>query len=244
MVNIDDIGFGGMRLAQDEDGFKFGIDAVLLADFAGKCCPHARKAADLGTGNGVVPVILSHKLPSCSITGIEVQEKAVKIARQNAEMNGLEERVGFMHCDICSLPELHADLRHSFDMVVANPPYVAKGGGIANDKNEKFIARHETTAGVCEFAEIAAWLLCERGDLFFVHRPARLADVIFACRINGLEPKDIRFVKPRTGSKPNIFLLHCVLGGGAELHYMDELVVRETDGQYSPEILEIYEKTG
>lgn len=244
MVYVDDIGFGGMRLAQDGDGFKFGIDAVLLADFAVKCCPSARNAADLGAGNGVASVIVSHKMPACNITGIEIQEEAVKLAKQNVEMNGLSKRIDFIHGDICRLPERHSGLRGLFDMVFANPPYVARGSGIVNEKSRKFIARHETTAGICEFAEIAAWLLRNKGDVCFVHRPARLADVIFTCRINGLEPKDIRFVKPAEGKKPNIFLLHCVLGGGTELHYMDELIVRKNDGQYSPEILEIYEKTG
>lgn len=243
MESIENIGFGGLKLIQSSDGFRFGIDAVLLADFAAGLCPSADSIVDLGTGNGVIPLILSHKTGARSIIGIDLQEKAIDLAVRNCELNGLDERIRFIRCDAATLREEAPDLRGTADAVVSNPPYIARGAGITNAGDSKFLSRQETTAGIEEFTEAAAFLLKERGHFFLVHRPSRLVDLFYFCRKNGLEPKKIRFVAPRQGAKPNIVLLHCVKGGGRELDFADELYVYDQSGEYTAEIMKIYEKT-
>ncbi len=243
MESMEDIGFGGLRLIQSEEGFRFGIDAVLLADFACRTCPSAVKAVDLGTGNGVVPLIMSHKNARCSITGIDVQAKAIELAQRNCSLNQLDGRVSFVQCDVAELGSQLPDMRGTADIVVSNPPYVARGAGLINDEDSRFISRQETTAGVEEFAAAAAFLLREKGHYSLVHRPSRLVDIFYHCRNYSLEPKNIQFVSPRRGVKPNIVLVDCVKGGGRELDYAEELYVYGDDGKYTPQIMKIYEKT-
>ena len=243
MESIEEIGFGGLKLIQSEEGFRFGIDAVLLADFACKTCPGAKNIVDLGTGNGVIPFIMSHKAANCSITGVDVQAKAVELAERSCRLNNLEERISFVQCDVSAMQEEMPHLRGAADVVVSNPPYVAKGAGIINDEDSKFISRQETTAGIEEFVSAAAFLLRERGHFCMVHRPSRLVDIFFFCRKYSLEPKDVQLVSPREGAKPNIVLIRCTKGGGRELDCWEPLYVYGDDGKYSPEIMKIYEKT-
>ena len=239
---MNDIGFGGLKLLQSDDGFRFGIDAVLLADFACGICPAAGNVVDLGTGNGAAAFIISHKNTNCTITGIDVQAKAIELARESCRINGLENRMEFIQCDAADLADKLPELRGTADVVVSNPPYVAKGAGLVNDGDSRFISRQETTAGLEEFAAAASFLLKDRGHFFLVHRPSRLVDIFCFCRKYALEPKDIRLVSPREGAKPNIVLVHCVKGGGRELSFLDDLYVYDEEGNYTPEIMKIYEK--
>ena len=239
---IDEIGFGDLKLIQNPDQFCYGVDAVILADFAWRFCPKFEQGVDLGTGTGVIPFILSHKNPHARLTGIEIQAESVKLARRSCLLNGLEERVAFLHEDVKLLEERRPELAGSVQTVTCNPPYVARGGGIPNEGAAKFIARHETTATLADFIKTAAWLLSERGHFFLVHRPSRLVDILFYCRSYGLEPKDLRLVASRKGELPNILLLHCVAGGGSQLRLMEELCIYGEDGGYTEEIRRIYER--
>ncbi|MCQ2546517.1 MAG: tRNA1(Val) (adenine(37)-N6)-methyltransferase [Clostridia bacterium] len=241
---IENIGFGDLKLIQSSNGFRFGVDAVILADFAAGFCPAAGEVADLGTGNGVIPLILSHKNSGCHVTGFDVQPQAVDIARRSCELNHLEDRIDFTCCDVKDIAAKHPNLAGAMDAVVSNPPYVARGGGIVNDADSLMIARQETSADLEDFMVAAAKLLKERGHFFMVHRPSRLVDIFHFGRKHRLEPKDVRFVIPSPGKKANIVLIHFVLGGGHELNIMDELSVRDSEGNYSSEIMSIYEKTG
>ena len=239
---IEDIGFGGLRLVQSEGGFKFGVDAVLLADFTCRICPQAKALADLGTGNGIIPIIISHKNPESRITGIDVQTGPLEDAERSVRLNGLEDRINFINADISEISGSHEELKRRFDVVVTNPPYVEAGSGIANSAGPKHIARQETTADLECFIRTAAWMLKDRGDFFIVYRPMRMADLFYYCRKYGLEPKTLRMVTPHRGEKPNIMLLHCTLGAGKELRVLEELAVRETSGAYTSEINSIYER--
>ncbi|HIU26390.1 MAG TPA: tRNA1(Val) (adenine(37)-N6)-methyltransferase [Candidatus Copromorpha excrementigallinarum] len=239
-MKTEEIGFGGLKLIQDDEGFKYGIDAVILADFAFSIFPGAERIVDLGTGNGIIPLILSHKNRKALLTGVEIQESAVKSAVESVRINGLEGRIEIIRADVneagSRLPG------HEADAVTCNPPYVARGGGMAGSLSGKYIARHETTAELTDFVKAAAWALKDRGHFFMVHRPSRLVDVFCACRKEGLEPKDIRLVCPRRGEAPNIALIHCVAGGGRELRFMKELAVYDNKGKYTDEIERIYER--
>lgn len=239
MERIENIGFGNLRLIQDPECFCYGIDAVILADFVHSICPNSKRVVDMGTGTGIIPFILSHKNKNAVITGIELQKNSVDMAKRSCEMNELESRITIRNGDI-SNPDDYNDIKA--DVVVCNPPYFVKGGGILNDRKAKFIARHETTAVFEDFVKAAASMLNGKGDFFIVHRPSRLVDIFYYCRKYNLEPKDIRFVSPRDGDVPNIVLIHCVAGGGRELKFIENLYVYNTDGTYTNEIEYIYER--
>lgn len=243
MRTIDDTGLAGIRLIQDTGGFRYGIDAVLLTDYAKMCAPRARQAVELGCGNGIVSLVLAGQSAQRHVTGIEFQEAAVQLAQQSCALNHLEDRVRFLCCDVVQLREEHPDLGHTADLVVSNPPYIARGSGIPGDRQQLHSARQETTADLEDFIAAASWLLQDKGTFCLVHRPFRLVDIFYFCRKHGLEPKRIRFIHPREGQPPNILLLQCVRGGGRELVYDPPLYVYDTEGAYTQDIVEIYEKT-
>lgn len=242
MISTDSTGFGDLKILQSDEGFKYGIDAVLLADFADALCGGCRKFADLGTGNGIIPLILSHFDGSRHITGIELQEEAFRLALQSLKLNGLEGRISFLREDICRLKGEYPHLGGDFDAVVTNPPYVPRGAGIENGNRARFLARQETSADLETFIATGAWMLKEKGHFFMVHRPARMADIFSLCRKYRLEPKDMRLVVPHRGDSPNILLLHCVLGGGRELKIHPELEVYADRGRYSQQVEKIYRR--
>ena len=256
-IRTDDIGFGNLKLLQDPSEFCYGVDAVILADFAASICGGYRYAADLGTGTGVIPFILHHKAGSgdSRCFGLDFNEGSVGLARESSRLNGLCEQIHFGCGDIaelagCASAKAFAEdgvwqgamETGGFDVVTSNPPYFAKGSAIPAEGAGKFRARHETTADLDGFLQAAAKILKRRGQLFMVHRPSRLVDIFESCRRCRLEPKTIRFVVPEAGQAPNIVLIHCVLGGGRELKYLPQLAVYDGRGSYSREIQEIYER--
>lgn len=251
MERIENIGFGDLKLIQDPDQFCYGVDAVILADFALSIYPEFSRAADLGTGNGIIPLILSHKNRCADIIGIDVQEDIIEMAERTIRLNDLDDRIRFICKDVSELIDKgnKVDIKEnsgfsagSCDMVTCNPPYFVKGGAIPNSKQAKFIARHETTATVEEFVKTAAMLLKSQGHFFMVHRPSRLADIFYFCRKYELEPKDMRLVVPKPQEAPNIVLIHCIKGAGKELRVLKELAVYDVNGGYSEEIEKIYER--
>ncbi|MCQ4637987.1 tRNA1(Val) (adenine(37)-N6)-methyltransferase [Anaerovorax odorimutans] len=234
---IDEIGFSDLRLIQKPEDFCYGVDAVILADFAAR--KPARRIVDLGTGTGIIPHILSHKTSAETIYGIEYQEDAWARAVRNAELNGLTERLSFIQANVADFDRLTGWA----DAVTANPPYMAGNGGLVNANQAKTIARHETVGTLEDFIGCACRLLRDRGDFYMVHRPSRLVDIFSLCRKYGLEPKEMRLVAPRAGQIPNIVLIHCVKGGGPELRLLETLFVYKAEGVYSDEIQRIYERT-
>ncbi len=243
-LRLDDTGFGGLEIFQQPEEFCYGVDAVLLADFASQAA-RKRKACcrimDLGTGTGIVPLILSHKTEAAYIGGVEIQNNSYQLALKNCRHNGLSGRLHFFHEDVLDFGK--GQLSESFHIVTANPPYTAGSRGIESSNRAKAIARHETTAALEDFVKTAARLLRDRGDFYMVHRPARLVDICESCRVYGLEPKEMRFVSGKPMEKPNIVLIHCVKNGNRELKLLDPLYVHQENGTYSDEILKIYEKT-
>ena len=233
---IDEIGFSDLKLIQKPDEFCYGVDAVILADFASR--KKASKIVDLGTGTGIVPIILSHKTNAEFIYGIEYQRDSFERALRNVELNNLEGRLGFINANVAEFD----GLKEWADAVTTNPPYMVSNGAITNDNSAKTIARHETVGNLDDFVRCASGILKNRGDFYMVHRPSRLVDIFVSCRKYRLEPKEIRFVAPRKGERPNIVLIHCVKNGGAELKILDDLYVYEEPGIYSEEIQCIYER--
>ena len=241
MERVENIGFGDLKLIQDPKGFCYGVDAVILADFAYNIFSRFKMAADLGTGNGIIPFILSHKNKDAKFIGVELQKSSVQMAERSCELNKLQSRVEFFQADISKLDKsIYFD--KDIDMVTCNPPYFPKGGGIPSGNESKFIARHETVADIGDFIKAASDMLNGSGDFFMVHRPSRLVDIFYYCRKNRIEPKNIRFVVPRQGQPPNIVLVHCRAGGGRELKIMKDLCIYGSGRSYSDEIMKIYER--
>lgn len=238
---IDEIGFGELKLIQKKGTFCYGVDAVILSDFAVKFSRTINEVCDLGTGTGIIPIIMSHKCKSCRITAIELQEDSAKRAMRNVKINNLQDRIEVVNSDIL---DLGAEFTRRFDCVVSNPPYMVQGNGIVNGNSEKMIARHETTASLEDFFRVADRIMKEKGNLFMVHRPSRLPDLITLGRKYNFELKTMEMVVPKVGGEANIVLLHYSHFGGKELRILPELPVHTENGGYTNKILEIYEKNG
>lgn len=233
---IDCIGFSDLKLIQKPKDFCYGVDAVVLADFAAR--KQARSIVDLGTGTGIIPLILSHKTEAETIYGIEYQQESFERALRNARLNGLTDRVRFIHADVSEFDGLQGWA----DAVTANPPYMPDNGGLTNSSEAKAIARHEIRGQLEDFIRCARNLLKERGDFYMIHRPFRLVDIFSLCRQYRLEPKEMRLIAPQKGEVPNLVLLHCVKNGGRELKLLKELYVYQENGAYTEEIERIYER--
>lgn len=240
---LDEIGFGGLTLIQKPEEFCYGVDAVILADFASKYSRRTfRSAVDLGTGTGIIPLILSSKTEIPSITGIEVQADSYNRAVRNSKNNGLEERVKFVHGDVKDYRTgWGRELQGTVDLVTSNPPYTAGSSGLTSSNPAKLIARHETTASLEDFMKCAAWILRDKGEFFMVHRPSRIVDICCLGRQYGLEVKELQFVSSNREGKPNILLIHMVKGGGREAKMLPPLYVYDMEGGYTPELLAAYE---
>ena len=248
---VDNIGFGNLKIIQMPKDFCYGIDAVILSDFAAKIAIgkgpkqkcNVKKVIDLGTGTGIIPLILSHKTEISRIYGIEIQKASMDRARRSVELNCLNGRIEILCGDVSKvLRNNEENLEGTFDMVVSNPPYVAMGSGIRNANGPKYVARQETTATLDDFVKTGALLLKDKGHFVMVHRPSRLGELIFSMKTHGIEPKTLRFVSPLENEPPNILLIHGIKCGGRELEVMAPLIVYETRAKYSKELRNIYER--
>ena len=240
---IDVTGFGTVKIIQDPDEFCYGVDAVILADFASRRARPIRQESrimDLGTGSGIIPLILSHKTAAGSIFGIEIQGRSCDRAVRSAELNGLTDRLAFLHCDVKDAISIRPELKGSFDVVTCNPPYTAHSGGMKPESTSKMMARHEITAGLEDFIRVSSELLKDHGELFMVHRPSRLVDIFVNARKYRLEPKAIRLVVPRAEEEPNIVLVHMIKNGGADLSVLSPLAVHDSEGGFTSELKEAY----
>ena len=237
---IDDLQINNLKIIQNTDGFCFGIDSVLLSDFA-KDIKKGSKVIDLGTGTGIIGLLLLAKTQIKSVVGIEVQAEVADMAKRSIKLNNLENKFQIINCDIKDI--LKNVEREEFDVVVTNPPYKKMNTGGKNDNEKKLISRHEILADIFDFIKTAKTVLKDKGTLFMVHRPERLADIINALRNNKIEPKKIRFVYSKKDSnEAKLVLIKAVKNGGDFLKVDKPLYIYEDDGEYSKEILEIYNK--
>ena len=235
---IDDLQLNGLKIIQDTTSFCFGVDAVLLSDFCD--VKKNAKVLDVGTGTGIIPILLSAKSKASSIIGLEIQPQMAQMASRSVKMNNLSDRLSIIEGDIKKYGQYFK--KASFDVVVTNPPYTNKGGGLLNALDSKTISRHEVLCSLEDIVAAAADLLVPGGQLAMVHRPERLVDIVCAMRQYGIEPKYIRFVHPKPYKKPNMILIKGTRGGGRELKVMDPLYVYDDNGEYTDEIYKIYGK--
>lgn len=233
--NIDDLQLNGLMLIQKKDGFKFGVDAVLLSDFANVKKKH--KVIDLCTGTGIIPFLLYGKYNPNNIKGIEIQEDMVEMANRSVELNEIN-NIEFIHSDLKDIKFLKT--LEKADVVTVNPPYKLSNAGIVNPSDKLSIARHEILCNLENVIEASRVLLKDNGRLFMVHRPERLADIITLMRKYKIEPKRIRMVHPNKNKAPNIVLVEGQRDGGAFLKWDNPIYVYNEDGTYSDQINEIY----
>ena len=235
---IDDLQCKGLKIIQKNKAFRFGLDAVLLANFAD--IKKGNSVIDMGTGTGIISILLAGKSEAGFIVGLEIQEEIAEMADRSIKMNGLEDKVKIVCGDIKESVRLFGT--SCFDVVVSNPPYMNQGGGIINMSDTKAIARHEILCSLEDVIKSASKLLVPRGHFAMVHRPDRLADIIWLMRKYSIEPKYIRFVHPSPYKKPNLILIKGSKQGRPQLKMMAPLYVYDEDGNYSKEINEIYSR--
>lgn len=237
---IDDFEYKGLKIIQNKEAFCFGIDSILLSDFA-KEIKKGSKVIDLGTGNGIIGIMLCAKTKLSKMIGVEVQEESAKLTKRNIELNNLEEKFEVINKNINDLDEV---LQGTFDAVVTNPPYKKVGTGLTNENEKKLIARHEIKASLEDFIKVSSRLLKDKGNFYMVHRPDRLVDIIENLRKYKLEPKIIRFIHPSFGKEPNMLLIKATKNAKPFLKIEKPLYVYKETGEYTEEILEIYNKKG
>lgn len=234
--NIDDLQLKRLYLIQKKDGFKFGIDAVLLSDFAQVKKKH--RVMDLCTGTGIVPFLVYGKYEPQSVFGLEIQRDMVEMAERSVKLNSLEGRVQFINGDLKDIDSLKKLDR--FDVVTVNPPYKLNNSGILNPLDKLAIARHEVLCNLEDVIAASRVLLKDNGRMFIVHRPERLADIFTLMRKYKIEPKRVKMVHPKMGKAPNIVLVEGQRDGGAYLKWEAPLYVYDENGEYTKEIDEIY----
>lgn len=236
---IDDLEYKNLKIVQDKDGFCFGIDSVLLSDFT-KEIRSKSIVLDLGTGNGVLGILLCGKTNLSKIYGVEIQEDIANIAQKSINLNKLNNRFEVINDNIKNLNSYFKN--DSIDAIISNPPYKKDNSGLKNESQKKLIARHEITANLEDFISVSSKLLKSNGSLYMVHRPERLADLFYLLKKYKLEPKKLRFVQSFTNSKPKFFLIKATKNANSFLNIEQPLIIYNSDGSYTDEILKIYNK--
>ena len=233
---VDDLQSNGYQIIQKKDGFCFGMDAVLLSGFA--AVKPGEKAIDLGTGTGIIPILLEAKYEGEHYTGLEIQDEVAEMAARSVALNHLEERVSIVKGDIKEASRLFGAA--SFDVVTSNPPYMNDAHGLKNPDLPKAIARHEVLCTLDDVAREAAKLLRPGGRFYMVHRPHRLIEIITALTKYKLEPKRMKMVHPFVDKEANMVLIEAVRGGKSMIKVEAPIVVYREPGVYTQEIYDIY----
>lgn len=233
---IDELQRNGYQIIQNPAKFCFGMDAVLLSGFA-----RAKKGntvLDMGTGTGIIPILMEAKTDASRFVGLEIQEESAEMARRSVALNGLEEKITIVTGDIKEAGSLFDAA--SFDVVTCNPPYMIGQHGLVNPEDAKAIARHEILCTLEDVVAQAAVLLKPGGNFFMVHRPFRLAEIMVLLHQYKLEPKRMQMVHPFIDKEPNMVLIEANRGGKPRMSVEKPLIIYKEPGVYMPEIYDIY----
>ena len=236
---IDDLQLNNLKIIQNKDGFCFGIDAVLLSDFA-KDIRNNSIVLDLGTGTGIIGILLCAKTKLSKIYGIDIQKDVCDMALRSIKLNNLEDKFEIINTNIKEL--LNNFEEASFDAIVSNPPYKKDNSGLKNESETKLISRHEITASLEDFVSVSSKLLKSNGSIYMVHRPERLSDLFYLLKKHNLEPKKLRLVQSYQDSKPKLVLVKATKNAKSFLNIEEPLIIYNKDGSYTDEIFKIYNK--
>ena len=233
---IDDLQRNNYRIIQNEAKFCFGMDAVLLSGFA-RVKP-GESVLDMGTGTGIIPILLEAKTEAAHLTALEIQEESADMARRSVALNGLQEKISVITGDIKEASSIFG--KAVFDVVTSNPPYMNDQHGLKNPDLPKAIARHEVLCSLEDVVREASAVLKPNGRFYMVHRPFRLAEIFAVLQKYKLEPKAMRLVHPFADKEPNMVLLECLKGGKSMIKIAPPLIVYEQPGVYTPDIYDVY----
>lgn len=236
-VTLDSI--RDITLYQPKKGYRFSVDALLLHNFVN--LKYVRSIADLGTGSGIIGILLAKRYPNAHITLFEIQDGLAKLADKNIVLNSLQDRVRAIRCDIKEIKTCFSSLGDNyFDLVVSNPPFRRLKSGRMSEGEEKAIARHELKLRLPELIKASAYLLRAKGRVCMVYHPQRLLELIETLKKRGLEPKRLRFVYSNISSEAKIILLEAVKGGKGGIKVEKPLYIYKEDGSYTDEVRKIY----
>lgn len=233
---LDELHRNGYHIIQDPGRFCFGMDAVLLSGFA-----HVKKneiVLDLGTGTGIIPILLEAKTDGSHFTGLEIQPESADMAQRSVQYNHLEEKVSIVTGDIKDASKIFG--ASSFDVITTNPPYMIGQHGQRNEADAKAIARHEVCCTLDDILRESAKVLKTGGRFYMVHRPFRLAEIFSKMVEYHIEPKRMKLVYPYVDKEPNMVLIEGLRGGKSRLTVEKPLIVYEAEGRYTQEIYDIY----
>ena len=236
---IDDLEYKGLKIIQNKKGFCFGIDSVLLSDYA-KNIKKNSNVIDIGTGTGIISLLLCKKTELNKIYGIELQEEVADMAKRSIKLNGLENKIEIINKNIKDIFEILEP--NKYDAIVTNPPYKKLDTGLKSDDKKQLISRHEVECTLEDILEKSYKLLKSNGEFYMVHRAERLVDIMYYLRKYKLEPKNIRFVHSKKDEKPNLILIRAVKNAKEFLKIDKPLVIYKDNGEYTDEILKIYNK--
>lgn len=233
---IDELNRNGYQIIQDKNRFCFGMDAVLLSGFA--TVKPGETVLDLGTGTGIIPILLEAKTDGAHFTGLEIQPDSAGMARRSVALNGLEQKVDIVTGDIKDASKLFG--ASSFDVITTNPPYMIGQHGLQNPDEAKAIARHEVLCTLEDIMRESSKLLKPKGRFYMVHRPFRLSEIFCCMTKYGIEPKRMKLVHPFIDKEPNMVLIEGLHGGNPRMTVEKPLIVYKEQGKYTDEIYDIY----
>lgn len=228
-----------MKIIQNKDGFCFGIDSILVSDFS-KTIRNDSIVADLGTGTGIISILLSGKTKLKKIYGIEVQSEVANMAKRSIELNNLDSKIEIINDNLKNMNKYFQ--KGSLDAIVTNPPYQKNDTGLKSEDTRHLISRHEVECNLEDIILVSKDFLKDKGEIYMVHRPERLVDILYLFRKYKIEPKEIRFVNPKANLKPNLVLIKAVKNGKEFLKVREPLIIYNEDGSYTEEVLKIYGK--
>lgn len=233
---LDELHRNGYVIIQNPQKFCFGMDAVLLSGFAK--VKEGERLLDLGTGTGILPILLEAKTEGAHFTGLEIQPESADMAQRSVKLNHLEEKIDIVTGDIKDASKLFG--ASSFDVITTNPPYMIGEHGLSSSNEAKAIARHEILCTLDDVLRESSRLLRPKGRFYMVHRPFRLAEIMNKMIRYGLEPKRMQLVYPFVDKEPNMALLEGLRGGNSRLQVEKPLIVYQKQGVYTDEIYDIY----
>lgn len=233
---IDDLQRNGLRIIQKTDGFCFGMDAVLLSGFA--WAKAGERVLDLGTGTGIIPLLLSAKTEGEHFTGLEIQTEMAEMAGRSVALNNLQEKIDIVDGDIKEASRIFGAA--SFDVVTTNPPYMNDAHGLKNPTEVKAVSRHEVLCTLEDVVREGAKVLKPGGRMYMVHRPHRLIEILGTMKEYRMEPKRMKFVHPFKDKEANMVLIEAVRGGGAWMKVEAPVIVYKEPGVYEDQIYDIY----
>jgi len=233
---IDDLQRNGYHIIQNPEKFCFGMDAVLLTGFAR--AQEKDVLLDIGTGTGIIPLLMSAKYGCAHLTRLEIQEESADMARRSVAMNGLRDTIDIVTGDVKEADKIFKSA--SFDCITCNPPYMIGQHGLTNPDAPKAIARHEVLCTLEDVVRAVAKLLKPGGHFYMVHRPFRLAEIMTTLSQYKLEPKRMQLVYPYIDKEPNMVLVEAVRGGKPRMTVEKPLIIFESPGVYMPEIRDVY----